>query len=264
MSNPIEISMNTTARALRTLFAGLLALACVAAWSDDAAIRKTWAQQHPNGPAIDEISKTPIAGLFELRVGKDVLYSDESGVYQIYPSPDRMDGHIIDASKKADLTDARLARILAADLPKLPYGDALVFKQGTGARHMIVFEDPNCHFCKDAEKNFAALKNVTIHTFLIPILGDDSVVKARQIWCSKNNSQVWRTWMLDGVMPPRPMGSCDVKALDRNLDLATRYHLNYTPAIIFDDGSKFAGNADLEHLTKRLDEVGAAVPTKKG
>ena len=254
--------MNTFARALRTLAAGVLALACAAAWSDEAAIRKTWSQQHPNGPAIDEITKTPIAGLYELKVAKDIIYSDEQGVYQIYPSHDRVEGHLIEANKKVDVTEERLAKMMAQDLPKLPYGDALVFKQGTGARRMIVFEDPNCHFCKDAEHTFAALKNVTIYTFLIPILGDDSVVKARMIWCSKNNAQVWRTWMLQGVMPPRPMGSCDVKALDRNLDLAERYHLNYTPAIIFDDGSKFAGNADIDHLTKRLDEVAAA--SKKG
>ena len=252
--------MNTILRPLRHLLAGLLAVACVAGWADEAAIRKTWAQQHPNGPAIDEITRTPIAGLYELRIAKDVIYSDEQGVYQIYPSHERVDGHIVDANKKVDLTDERLARILAADLPKLPYKDALVFKQGNGARRMIVFEDPNCHYCKDAEKNFAALKNVTIYTFLIPILGEDSVVKARAIWCSSNNAQVWRTWMLQGEMPPRPMGSCDVKALDRNLELAERYHLNYTPAIIFDDGSKFAGSADLEHLTRRLDEVAA----KKG
>ena len=255
--------MTTFVRPLRLLLAGSLALACAAAWSDEAAIRKTWAQQHPNGPAIDEITKTPIAGLYELRIAKDIIYSDDQGIYQIYPSHERIDGHIVDANKKVDVTDDRLAKILAADLPKLPYGDALMFKQGTGARRMIVFEDPNCHYCKDAEKNFAALKNVTIYTFLIPILGDDSIVKAREIWCSKNNAQVWRTWMLQGVMPQRPMGSCDVEALNRNLDLAGRYHLNYTPAIIFDDGSKFAGNADLDHLTKRLDEVAAAA-SKKG
>ena len=254
--------MNTFTRFLRLIPAGLLALACAAAWSDEAAIRKTWSQQHPTGPAIEEISKTPIAGLYELRIGKDIVYSDDQGVYQIYPSHERVDGHIVNASKKVDVTEDRLAKIMAQDLPKLPYGDALVFKQGAGTRHMVVFEDPNCHFCKDAEKNFAQLKNVTIYTFLIPILGDDSVMKARAIWCSKNNAQVWRTWMLQGVMPPRPMGSCDIQALERNLDLASRYHLNYTPAIIFDDGSKFAGNADLQSLTKRLDEVAAAA--KKG
>jgi len=254
--------MQMTTRSLRLLLAGLLALASAAAWSDEAAIRKTWSHQHPNGPAIDEITKTPIAGLYELRVGKDIVYSDEQGVYQIYPSHERVEGHLVDANNKVDLTEGRLARILAQDLPKLPYGDALVFKQGNGTRRMIVFEDPNCHFCKDAERNFAALKDVTIYTFLIPILGEDSLVKSRAIWCSKNNAQVWRTWMLQGVMPQRPMGACDVKALERNLELADRYHLNYTPAIIFDDGSKFAGSADLERLSKRLDEVAAAA--KKG
>jgi thiol:disulfide interchange protein DsbC len=252
------MSMNTIARALRVITAGASLLACAAAWSDDAAIRKNWNLHNPKGPPIDEIAKTPIPGLYELKVDKEIIYSDEEGNYLIFPSRDQTDGHLLDARTKTDLTEQRLARIMAQDLPKLPYGDALKFKQGNGSRRMVVFEDPNCHFCKDAERNFAALKDVTIYTFLIPILGDDSVVKSRAIWCSKNNAQVWRTWMLQGVMPPRPMGSCDLSALNRNLDLAGRYHLNYTPAIIFEDGSRFAGNADLEHLTKRLDDVAAA------
>ena len=258
--------MNSFARALRLLLAVSLSLACVAAWSDDAAIRKTWNAHNPKGPQIDEITKTPIAGLYELRVGADIIYSDEQGNYLIYPSREvgdgRLpDGHLLDTRTKTDLTDQRLNKIMEKEVPKLPYGDALVFKQGNGSRRMVVFEDPNCHYCKDAERNFMQLKDVTIYTFLIPILGDDSVAKARTIWCSKNNAQAWRTWMLEGVMPQRPMGRCDLAVLDRNLDLAARHHLNYTPAIIFDDGSRFAGNADVERLGKRLDEVAAA---KKG
>ena len=255
--------MNTIARALRFLVAGSLALACLSAWSDDAAIRKSWNQRYPKGPAIDEITKTPIAGLYELRVGGDLVYSDEQGNYMIYPGRDMgngqlPDGHILDVHKNVDVTDQRLSRLMAREVPKLPYADALVFKQGSGSRKMVVFEDPNCHYCKDAERSFMQLKDVTIYTFLIPILGDDSVAKARTIWCSRNNAQVWRDWMLNGVMPPRPMGACDLSAIQRNLDLAARHHLNYTPAIIFEDGSRFAGNADLAHLNKRLDDVAAA------
>ena len=253
--------MNTLARALRVLVAAGCAVACAAAWSDEAAIRKNWNLHNPKGPAIDEVSKTPIPGLYELKVDKEVVYSDEQGNYLIFPSRDQTDGHILDARTKTDLTEQRLSKIMAQDLPKLPYADALVFKQGNGSRRLIVFEDPNCHFCKDAERNLSALKDVTIYTFLIPILGPDSVAKSRVIWCSKNNAQVWRNWMIQGVMPPRPMGSCDLTALDRNLELAGRYHLNYTPAIIFDDGSRFAGNAEVDRLSKRLDEVAAA---KKG
>ena len=250
--------MNNLARALRALVAGACALACATAWSDEAAIRKNWTLHNPKSPPIDEIAKSPIPGLYELRVDKEIIYSDEQGIYLIFPSRDQTDGHILDARSKTDLTEQRLARIMAADVPKLPYGDALVFKQGNGSRRMIVFEDPNCHFCRDAERNFATLKDVTIYTFLIPILGPDSVAKSRTIWCSRNNAQVWRTWMLEGIMPPRPMGACDPAALNRNLELANRYHLNYTPAIIFDDGSRFAGNADAEKLAKRLDDVAAA------
>ena len=253
--------MTMLARALRLLAAATFALACASAWSDEAAIRKNWNLNNPKGPPIDEISKTPIAGLYELRVDKEIVYSDDQGNYLIFPSRDQTDGHLLDARTKTDVTEQRLARIMAQDVPKLPYADALMIKQGTGARRMIVFEDPNCHYCKDAERNFAALKDVTIYTFLIPILGDDSVLKSRTIWCSKNNAQVWRSWMIQGVMPPRPMGACDRTAIDRNLELAARYHLNYTPAIIFDDGSRFAGMADLDRLSKRLDEVAAA---KKG
>jgi thiol:disulfide interchange protein DsbC len=258
--------MNKSVRALRHLLAVSLAFACLSSWSDEAAIRKNWNAHNPKGPQIDEITKTPIAGLYELRVGGDIIYSDDQANYLIYPSRDVTDGrlpdgHLLDTRTKTDLTDERLTKLMQKEVPRLPYADALVFKQGNGSRRLVVFEDPNCHYCKDAEHSFAQLKDVTIYTFLIPILGDDSVAKARTIWCSKNNAQVWRHWMLDGVMPPRPMGACDVQALQRNRDLAARHHLNYTPAIIFDDGSRFAGNADLEHLTKRLDEVSAA---KKG
>ena len=101
-------------------------------------------------------------------------------------------------------------------------------------------------------------------TFVIPILGPDSVVKSRDIWCAKDNSKVWRDWMLAGVLPQRSMGNCDTAAIKRNADLATRYHVNGTPALIFDDGSRFAGAVDLDRLSKKLDEVAAAAAARKG
>ena len=253
--------MTSFARLLRGLAGAALAVACLSTFADDAAIRRNWAARNPKNPPIDEISKTSIPGLYELRIDKQIVYSDEQGNVLIYPSQDQTDGHLLDARTKTDVTEQRLARIRAQDLPHLPYGDAIVFKQGTGARHMVVFEDPNCHYCQDAERNFMQLKDVTIHMFLIPILGQDSLVKSRQIWCSPHNAQAWRTWMTQGEMPPRPMGRCDVDALQRNLDLAARYRLNYTPAILFEDGSRHTGLADVPSLSKRLDEVAAA---KKG
>src|ERR1700712_12249 len=136
--------MNTFARALRLLLAASLAVACVAAWSDDAAIRKNWNLHNPKGPPIDEITKTPIPGLFELRVGSELIYSDYQANYLISPSRDVTDGrlpdgHLLDTRTKTDLTDQRLSKLMEKEVPRLPYADALVFKQGNGSRRMVVF-----------------------------------------------------------------------------------------------------------------------------
>jgi len=59
----------------------------------------------------------------------------------------------------------------------LPIKDAIVFKQGSGVRRLAVFVDPNCGYCKRFERDLVALKDVTIYTFIMPILGPDSNVK---------------------------------------------------------------------------------------
>jgi thiol:disulfide interchange protein DsbC len=256
--------MTTIRSALRTLTAAALATACLAAWSDDAAIRKAWAERNPKAPPVEEITKTPIPGLYELRVGSEIFYSDEKGDYLIFPSETGNEGHIIDTKTKTDLTEARLDKLTGFNVAALPFKDAIMLKQGNGSRRLVVFEDPNCHYCKDVEKNLVALKDVTIYTFLIPILGPDSVQKSRDIWCSKDAAKTWRAWMLDGVMPQRGMGSCDFSALTRNTALAEKHRVMGTPAIIFDDGSRFGGMTDLDKLNKRLDEVAAAQAAKKG
>jgi len=249
--------------ALRPLAALGLAATCLAAWSDDAAIRKSWAERNPKAPPIDEISKTPIPGLYEVRVGVEILYSDEKGDYMIFPSQDQADGHIIDTKTKTDITGQKLDKLTGFDVANMPFKDAIVIKQGTGARRLVVFEDPNCHFCKDVEKNLVALKDVTIYTFLIPILGPDSVQKSRDIWCSKDAAKTWRSWMLSGTAPTREMGKCDTSALTRNTAMAEKHRVMGTPALVFDDGTRIGGFVDLDKIEKRLDEVATAQATAK-
>ena len=254
--------MTTPSRlAPRLLAAAALVAACASAWSDDAAIRKNFAERNPNAGKIDEITKTPIPGLYEVRVGSEIFYADDQANFVLFPSSSGGDGHIIDTRTKADLTQVRLDKLSFVDVPSLPFKDAIALKQGTGARRLVVFEDPNCHYCKDVEKNLVALKDVTIYTFLIPILGPDSVNKSRDIWCSNENAKTWRSWMLNGALPQRTMGACDTAAIKRNVALAEHYRVNGTPAIIFEDGSRFAGAVDLDKLSKKLDEVAAAAAT---
>ena len=63
------------------------------------------------------------------------------------------------------------------DFASLPFKDAVVWKNGNGKRRIAVFADPNCGYCKRFERGLQELKDVTVYTFLIPILGGDSAEK---------------------------------------------------------------------------------------
>ncbi len=227
----------------------LLAAAwCVAgaAWAQDsAAIRKTIAERLPNFPKIDEISKTPIPGLYEIRVGADIYYSDEKGNYLI-------DGHLVDTASRTNLTQARIDKLTAIDPATLPVKDAIVWKQGTGARKLVVFADPNCGYCKRFERDLNDIKDVTVYTYLYPILGGDSPEKAKNIWCAKDRTAAWRDWMLNGTAPPRAMGQCDASALERNAELGQKHKINGTPALVFEDGKRVGGAMNAAALEKQF------------
>jgi thiol:disulfide interchange protein DsbC len=231
---------------LRSVIALCLGATLVhAAFAQEAVIRKTIAERLPAFPKIDEVSKTPIAGLYELRVGTEIFYSDERGDHVI-------EGHLIETRTQTDLTTARIDKLTAVDFASLPLKDAIVWKQGTGARKLVVFADPNCGYCKKFEKEMQQVKDVTVYTFLYPILGGDSPDKSRDIWCAKDSGVVWRDWMIRGTTPVRSMGQCDTAALQRNVALGKKIRVNGTPALVFEDGKRVPGAMAPEQVEKQL------------
>lgn len=233
----------------RRLLLCVLLLAGQAAWAQEAVIRKNLAERLPNLPKIDEISKTPVPGLYEVRIGQDIMYSDEQGNHLIQ-------GNLIDTRTRTDLTEARVNKLTAIDFASLPLKDAIVIKQGNGTRRLAVFGDPNCGYCKRIERDLAKLQDVTIYTFLYPILGPDSTAKSKDIWCAQDNGKVWRAWMVDGAAPPRNMAKCDTTALERNVELGKKHRVQGTPALVFEDGTRVPGAIPLDQLEKTLAAAG--------
>ncbi len=235
------------AAARLTAWAAGLLLACTGALAQEAAIRKAIAERLPRLPAIDEVTKTPLPGLWEVRYGStDILYSDDKGDFII------VNGSLIDTKTRVDLTEARVEKLLAVSFDKLPLKDAVVIKQGNGSRKLAVFGDPNCGYCKRFERDLASLKDVSIYTFLIPILGPDSAAKSNDLWCSKDAAKSWRAWMIDGVLPAKAAGGCDTKAIERNLAFARTHRINGTPAVIFEDGTRKPGALPLAQVEALL------------
>jgi thiol:disulfide interchange protein DsbC len=214
------------------------------AHADDAAIRKNIGERIPQFPKIDEITKTAIPGLYELRIGTELYYSDEQGNYII-------EGQLVDTKTRVNLTEERIAKLTAIDFKTLPLKDAMVWKQGTGERKLVVFADPNCGYCKKFERDLQNVKDVTVYTFLYPILGGDSPEKSKQIWCAKDNIKTWRDWMIKGT-PIGESPACDTSALQRNFALGQKHRIRGTPGLVFEDGRQQAGALNTEQIEKQL------------
>ena len=232
-------------RIARAAAALVFALALVpAAFADEAAIRKNISERVPDFPKIDEVTKTSIPGLYEIRVGTDILYTDEQGNYII-------EGQLIETKTRTNLTEQRVAKLTAIDFKALPLKDAMVWKQGTGERKLVIFADPNCGYCKKFERDLLTVKDITVYTFLYPILGPDSTEKSKQIWCAKDNAKVWRDWMIKGT-PIGESPSCDTSALARNVALGRKHRINGTPGVVYEDGKMQPGAVGAEAVEKQL------------
>ncbi|KQY82801.1 disulfide isomerase [Pelomonas sp. Root1444] len=232
----------------------LLLAACLPALANEAVIRKAIAERMPNAPKIDEVKPAAMPGLWEIRIGNEVRYTDATGTYLI-------EGELIDLKAKKNLTAERVAQINRVDFAALPFKDALVWKNGSGKRRIAVFADPNCGYCKRFEASLQELKDVTVYTFLIPILGGDSPEKTRAIWCAKDRTGAWLGWMLKSEQPPKAPAACDDAAIERNLALSRRIHVNGTPAILLEDGNRIPGAVGPAELEKRLQAL--ATPAGK-
>lgn len=231
-------------RGART-WAAAIGFAGAAAFAQEAVIRKNLAERMPDLRKIDEVTKTPVPGLYELRIGTDIFYADEQGNHLIQ-------GSIVDTRTRADLTQARIDKLTAVDFAALPLKDAIVWKQGTGARKLAVFADPNCGYCKRFEKDLGSVKDVTVYTFLYPILGGDSPQKSRDVWCAKEPTQAWRDWMIDGRSPPRNLGPCDDSAMARVAALGRKHRITGTPTLIFENGARVPGAMSAAQVDKQL------------
>ena len=224
--------------------AGLLACTLGSALAQEAVIRKNLAERLPALSNIDEVSKTPMNGLYELRVNdSDIFYTDAEGNFLIQ-------GNLIDTRAKRNLTEERVEKLSAIDFDALPLKDAFTQVRGNGKRKLAVFEDPNCGYCKRFERDLQKINDVTIHTFLLPILSADSVEKSKNIWCAKDKNKAWLDWMVRDQ--PAAKASCDTSALERNLAFSKKYKITGTPTLFFADGSRVPGAIGAEQIEKTL------------
>lgn len=234
---------------LPCLSALLLALVVPSAFADEASVRKdVEAFIAAPMPVVETVTRIPQGGLYEiLFVDGSLYYTDEAVSFFI-------EGRIIDTRTRQDITGVRLAKLAAIDFKTLPLARAVKRVNGNGKRVLATFEDPHCGFCKKLGQELQKVKDVTVYTFLYPILSPDSESMSRDIWCARDKAAAWVDWVVAGKTPKA--AECDSSVIDSNVALGRKLRVTGTPTLFFADGSRVGGYLDAGALEQALETVG--------
>ena len=214
--------------------------------ADEADVKK--AMEAKLGTKVESVTKSGYLGLYEVYADGNILYTDEKMTAFI------AGGQLIDGKTLKNVTDERMRKLTAIRFSDLPLERAIKQVRGDGKRVLATFEDPNCGYCKRLAKDLQKLDNVTIYTFLLPILSEDSLKKSKQIWCSADRAKTWNDWMLEG-RAPGGKDDCDTSAVTKNQEFGRRLNISGTPTIFFADGERVPGAIPLPKLEQKLSQL---------
>lgn len=233
------------------MFKKIISIALLSAFStlamaDEASLKKAVEAAYPKFK-VEKVTKTPYAGLYEVFMGGQIIYTDEKLTFLI------AEGRLVDPKTKKDITGERLDELTKIDFSSLPLDQAIKVVKGNGSRKIVVFSDVDCPYCKRLERNeLTNITDVTVYTFLYPIeqLHPDAASKSKLIWCANNRAKAWEDWILRDTLPAAA-GTCDVP-LEKVGQLARKIGVTSTPTLIFADGKRMLGAQPYKEIERML------------
>lgn len=194
------------------------------------------------GGKVDAVAKAPYPGLYEVHWEGKVAYTDADAKYFLL-------GMLFDMPTKRNLTKESINRLSAVAWKDLPLDWSIKQVKGDGSRKLAVFEDPFCGYCKMLRKTFEELNNVTIYTFLLPVIAEESMGRSVAVWCSADPVKAWGDWMVRDIAPAE--ASCE-HPLEKVVQFALKARITGTPTVFFPDGTRASGAIPLLELEQKL------------
>lgn len=195
---------------------------------------------------VEEVRKTPVSGIWEVRIGNDLIYVDEKGQFAF------IEGNLVELRSNRNLTRERVDELMSINFKDLPLDIAIKQVHGNGKRVFAIFEDANCGYCKKMRRDLANLKDVTIYTYVVAFLSPDSETKAKKALCASDKSAAWNDLLISGKVPDNP-GTCD-NPMPKLRDLAQKLGVNATPTVFFSNGRRLQGYVAGDQFEKMLQE----------
>ena len=198
----------------------------------------------------DDVSATPIPGLYEVSVGGQVVYLSEDGRYLLR-------GDLMDIEERRNLTEDRRKSARLGELSKLDQDGMIVFKAADTRRHRVtVFTDIDCGYCAKLHRQMADYNDlgIEIRYLAFPRAGlkSKSYDKTVSVWCSDDRQEA-----IGAAKARRPVEARQcVNPVESHYATGRRIGVNGTPTIVTDDGTVIPGYLPPKELLSQLDRKG--------
>ena len=199
--------------------------------------------------APDALTKSPIAGVFQVLYGTEVVYVSADGKYFIA-------GDMINMESRKNLSDEAKRSVrneILAKKTKAP----IVFKAKDEKFVLKVFTDIDCPYCAKLHREVPELnKNgITIEYLMFPRagVGSKSFEKAVSVWCAGDSAAQQTAMTMAKERKPVTDKKCE-NPIKSQYRLGQEIGVTGTPALITKSGRLIPGYMPAARLLKMLED----------
>ena len=227
------------------LLTALFASFSVAAESTPDGVEKLKQSLSETMPSVKptRITATPIAGLYEVIVGSQVVYMSDDARYMI-------EGDLYDLKTKRNVSEEAKSAIRLAALDKLGEKNMLVYKPRKVENVITVVTDIDCPYCRRLHSEIPQYmeKNVEVRYVFLPLKGTADMKKTISVWCADDQQGALDTAKAGGKVEEK---TCD-NPIRQHLQLARDLGVRGTPAIILESGELLPGYVPVDKLVAEI------------
>lgn len=234
------------AASLGIMAAALCTVSLGAVASEAQTIREALAKVLPNEKPTS-VQPTPIAGIFQVEIGPQVMYMTGDGRYLI-------DGAIVDLETRENLAETAQNKARLRAIEAVGEDEMIVFETPNAEHEITVFTDIDCGYCRKLHQNIDAYaeEGISVRYLFYPRtgVGSPSYKKAVAVWCA-DDQQKAMTAAKNGQ--PVESESC-TNPVERHMELGELMGIRGTPAIVLDNGQMVPGFVEPKRLAQVLEQ----------
>ena len=179
------------------------------------------------GVKAEDVQTTPIAGIFEVLRGSDILYMTRDGQYAFT-------GDLYQVPNRANLTEVHRREMRRKLIEAVPESRMVVFSPPDPKYTVTVFTDVDCSYCRALHRQIAEYNRlgVRVRYVFYPRTGPDtdSWHKAEQVWCSADRKAALTRAKLGEALNSQP---CTNTPVAQEYELGQGHScLDGTPGIV--------------------------------